>query len=161
MLIGRLNITCTSLSKSPITYSTCKSYKKYASILKCNFYIKSVYSVETSVVINVLSCTELQMHMVRLNVSVSNTFRLHLVRDSTAFYDISLCFILDAWWWRHQMETSSALLALCAGTSPVTGEFPSQRPVARSFDVFFALRRNKLFSKQSWRWWFETPSRSL
>ena len=29
-------------------------------------------------------------------------------------------------WWRHQMETFSALLALCAGNSPVTGEFPSQ-----------------------------------
>ena len=35
------------------------------------------------------------------------------------------------------METFSALLALCAGNSPVTGEFPSQRPVTRSFDVFF------------------------
>ena len=32
-------------------------------------------------------------------------------------------------WWRHQMETFSASLALCAGNSPVTGEFPSQRPV--------------------------------
>ena len=32
-------------------------------------------------------------------------------------------------WWRHQMETFSALLALCAGTSPVTGEFRSQRPL--------------------------------
>ena len=38
------------------------------------------------------------------------------------------------------METFSALLALCAGTSPVTGEFPAQRPVTRSFDVFFDLR---------------------
>ena len=27
-------------------------------------------------------------------------------------------------WWRHQMETFSALLVLCAGNSPVTGEFP-------------------------------------
>ena len=36
-------------------------------------------------------------------------------------------------WWRHQMETFSALLALCAGNSPVTREFPSQRPVTRSF----------------------------
>ena len=27
-------------------------------------------------------------------------------------------------WWRHQMETFSALLAICAGNSPVTGEFP-------------------------------------
>ena len=39
-------------------------------------------------------------------------------------------------WWRHQMETFSALLAHCEGNSPVTGEFPSQRPVTRSFDVF-------------------------
>ena len=46
-------------------------------------------------------------------------------------------------WWRHQMKTFSALLALCAGNSPVTGEFPTQRPVTRSFDVFFDLRLNK------------------
>ena len=64
-------------------------------------------------------------------------------------------------WWRHQMETFSALLAICAGNSPVTGEFPQQRPVNRSFDVFFALRLNTRLSKQ-WRGWrFETPSRPL
>ena len=58
------------------------------------------------------------------------------------------------------METFSTLLALCAGNSPVTGEFPSQRPVTRSFIVFFNLRPplNKRLSKQSWGWWFETPS---
>ena len=61
-------------------------------------------------------------------------------------------------WWRHQMETFSTLLAFCAGNSPVTGEFPSQRPVTRSFDVFFDLRLNKRLSKQSRSWWFETPS---
>ena len=49
-------------------------------------------------------------------------------------------------WWRHQMETSSASLALCAGNSPVTGELPSQRPVTRSFNVFFDLRLNKRLS---------------
>ena len=37
------------------------------------------------------------------------------------------------------METFSALLALCAGNSPVNGEFPAWRPVTRSFDVFFDL----------------------
>ena len=42
-------------------------------------------------------------------------------------------------WWRHQMEAFSALLAL-AGDSPVTGEFPSQRPKTQSFDIFFDLR---------------------
>ena len=62
--------------------------------------------------------------------------------------------------WRHQMEIFSALLALCVGNSPVTGEFPSQRPVTRSFDVFFDLRlNNKQLSKHLWGWWFETPSR--
>ena len=40
------------------------------------------------------------------------------------------------------METFSVLLAICAGNSPVTGEFPSQRPVTRNFDVFFDLRLN-------------------
>ena len=41
------------------------------------------------------------------------------------------------------------------------GELPSQRPVTRSFDVFFDLRLNKRLSKK-WRdWLFETPSRSL
>ena len=64
-------------------------------------------------------------------------------------------------WWRHQMGTFSALLALFAGNSPVTGEFPAHRPVTQSFDVFYDLRLNKPLSKQSWGWWFETPSRSL
>ena len=41
------------------------------------------------------------------------------------------------------------------------GEFPTQRPVTRSFDVFFDLRLNKRLSKQSWCRWFETPSWSL
>ena len=45
-------------------------------------------------------------------------------------------------WWRHQMETFSALLAFCAGNSPVTGEFPAQRPVTQSIDVFFDMRLN-------------------
>ena len=42
-----------------------------------------------------------------------------------------------------------------------TGEFPAQRPVTRSFDVFFYLRSNKWLSKQWGGWWFETPSWSL
>ena len=51
-------------------------------------------------------------------------------------------------WWHHQMETFSALLAICAGNSPATGEFPAQRPLTQSFDVFFDLRLNKRLSKQ-------------
>ena len=41
------------------------------------------------------------------------------------------------------MEIFSALLAICAGNSPVPGEFPAQRPVTLSFDVFFDQRLSK------------------
>ena len=58
------------------------------------------------------------------------------------------------------METFSALLDLCAGNSPVTGEFPAQRPVTRSYVVFFDLGLNKRLGKHTWGCWFETPSRS-
>ena len=64
-------------------------------------------------------------------------------------------------WWRHQMETFSVFLAFRAGNSPVIGEFTTQRPVTRSFDVFYDLRLNQQLSKQLRLTWFETPSRSL
>ena len=38
------------------------------------------------------------------------------------------------------------------------GDFPTQRPVTRSFDVFFDLCLNKRLRNQPWGWWFETPS---
>ena len=59
------------------------------------------------------------------------------------------------------MEIFSALLAIGARNSPVPGEFTTQRPVTRSFDVFFDLRLNKRLSKQSRGWWFEMLSRLL
>ena len=59
------------------------------------------------------------------------------------------------------MEIFFALLAFCAGNSSVTGEFPSRKPVAQSFDGFFDLRLNQQLSKQWRRQWFETPSRSV
>ena len=69
-------------------------------------------------------------------------------------------------WRPHVMMTSLnwnmfRVTGSFCGNSLVTGEFPSQRPVTRSFDVFFDLRLNKRLGKQSRRWWFETPSRSL
>ena len=69
--------------------------------------------------------------------------------------------MLPLTWWHHQMETFSLLLAICAGNSPVTGEFPAQRPMTWSHDVFFDLHLNKQLSKQSWGCWFEMPSHPL
>ena len=86
-------------------------------------------------------------------------------------WHLNQCWLIFNWtlmntfsyeaWWRHQMETFSTLLALCAGNLMVTGEFPSQRPVTRNFDVFFDLSLNKRFSKQVRRQWSETTSGSL
>ena len=67
----------------------------------------------------------------------------------------------DVTWSSNQMESFSVLLVLCAGNSPVTSEFHAQRPVTRSFNVFFDLCLNKHLSKQSWGWWFETLSHPL
>ena len=68
---------------------------------------------------------------------------------------------VSAAWWHHQMETFSTSLALCAGNSMVTSEFPSQRPLKRSFVVIFDLLLNKWLCKQLRRQWFETPLSSL
>ena len=59
-------------------------------------------------------------------------------------------------WWRHQMETHSALQTLCVGNSPVISEFPHKGPVTRSLTVFFDLRLDKRLSKQWIRRWYET-----
>ena len=64
-------------------------------------------------------------------------------------------------WWRHQMKTFSALLAFCAGNSPVTGEFPSQRPVTRSFDFFLWSAPKQTLVQTIETPVIETPSCSL
>ena len=69
------------------------------------------------------------------------------------------------WFWLSMMTSSNGnifrVTGLCARNSSVTGEFHSQRPVTRLFDVLFDLRLNKRLSKHSCGWWFETPSCSL
>ena len=69
-------------------------------------------------------------------------------------------------WYYHDdviklKQTLSALLAFCAGNSPVIHDFPKQRPVTRSFDVFFDLCLNKRLSIQSWRIFFSAKQDAL
>ena len=85
-------------------------------------------------------------------------FPSHVTLKPISFHGV----IQAIWGWDLMMTSSnesiSALLASCAGNSLVIGEFPIQRPVTRGFDVYFDLLLNKRLSKQSWGWWFETPS---
>ena len=97
-------------------------------------------------------------------------YLITLASDALAFCIVrsSAATVLDRWvlvfhleWWHHQMGTVSMSLALCEGNPPVTGGFPSQRPVMQKFYVFFDLHLNKRLSKPSRCQWFETPSHSL
>ena len=89
--------------------------------------------------------------------------KIHLWTESTKIekYDAStkpsLCICMMMSWKGNIFHVTG----LCARNALVTGEFPAQKPVTRSFDVFFDLRLNKPLSKQLWGWWFEMPSHSL
>ena len=88
------------------------------------------------------------------------------------FRRISLRNLVNEMWsevliaWHRYMMTSSngnifRVTCLLCGEFTGPGEFPGQRPVTRSLNVFFYLRLNKRLSKQWWGWWFETLSRPL
>ena len=122
------------------------------------------------------------------NVSQNHMWNVYLVlplkyTDNVCSSRQKQCFILEIVTWqpsslcqsitapatrklRMTMMTSSngnifRVAGPLCGEFTGPGEFPAQRPVTRSFDVFFDLRLNKRLSKQSWGWWFETPAWSL
>ena len=77
-------------------------------------------------------------------MSLASTMLTH--RQKTGHY------VYWAWdgkqlsWWRHPMETFSALLVLCEDNSLVTGEFPSQWSVMQSFDAFLVCTETNSWS---------------
>ena len=68
--------------------------------------------------------------------------------------------VLQRSWWRHEMETFSAFLALCEGNPPVIGGFPTNSSDAELWCFLWSAFEQTL-CKQSRRRWFETPSRYL
>ena len=109
--------------------------------------------------IRLLRSNKLQISHKRCHIQMRTKTALTISSTFFLFRSLHFCFISS--WWHHQIKTISALLAICAGNSPVPDEFPAQRPVTRSFHVFFDLRLDKRLSKHSWGWWFETLSRPL
>ena len=154
------DITCTCISCSASLYEIYVTWLSFFIHCHChsNFWhlehILWYYPRQHPIINNIMGCCPRWMSQIRIDdesklacyclVPLGNRGRLNIKVSSYT-------------WWRHQMETFSALLALCVGNSPVTGEFLSQRPVTRSCDVFFDLRLNKRLRKQSRRWWFKTP----
>ena len=86
--------------------------------------------------------------------------------DCDLIFEVSFLERKANQFWRNLMMTSSngnifRVTGPLCGEFTGPGEFPTQRPVTRSFDVFYDLRLNKRLSIQPWGWWFETPSWSL
>ena len=75
--------------------------------------------------------------------------------------DGSMIFIFDLCMMTSSNGNIFRITGPLCGEYTGPGDFPTQRPVTRSFGVFFDLRLNKRLSKQPWGWWFETPSWSL
>ena len=110
------------------------------------------------------------LHYFQVTTQVKNNSHWHFPRPLKQIWCLTQgqvygspwgCRLIGISWWRHQMEKKIRLTGLCAGNSPVTGEFPAQRPVTHSFDVFFGLRLSQQLSKHWRHWWFEMPPRSL
>ena len=88
-------------------------------------------------------------------------------RSVTSIYFVVIFSIglIESWLWAHSLfhgiVTMTIMMTSSMDTISALQAIPAQRPVTRSFGIFFDLRLNKRLSKQSWGWWFETPSRPL
>ena len=80
------------------------------------------YTVWKMLTYNASLCAGRQMAISNATVYLVISTEIH-----TILLNQDACREFHVTWWRHQMETFSALLALYMGNSPVTGEFPSQR----------------------------------
>ena len=108
---------------------------------------------------NNLTLGTLPFHLLR---SMSNSFAAEHNICGAFFPSMDISYhtnqkINDVIKWKYFLR----YWPFCAGNAPVTGEFSSQRPVTRSFDVFFDLCLKQRLSKQSRNWWFETPLRPV
>ena len=93
--------------------------------LKCMIFPNGFIALTTYHMYICLRCSNVERHFVFLLL-------IPLVRHhDSCDYNWDFMAILFISWWRHETETFSALLAICAGNSPVSGEFPAQRPVTR------------------------------
>ena len=114
-------------------------------------FVVHQYHLTKRIIAGEIRCVMAQSH--RICRSTATALRQNKSNDMNwpfaAKYDYS-----HSAWWRHQMETFPRY-------RPFVKVFPAQRPVTRSFDVFFDHSLDKRLSKQSRGWWFETQSHPL
>ena len=121
-------------------------YKGLLGKLTLRWWYKAYFNIKTSIWISIMKlrlswCRHILM--IEIPVLFCSDFQLKKKKND----------------WDHLIFNGNSYTGKMLSFCP--GEFPVQRPVTRSFDVFFDLRLNKQLSKQSWGWWFETPPWSL
>ena len=145
-------------------------------------------SLQRNITIFQIICILIKLNLWHLqNVAMAPEFTLNCpvetvqlclsnIPNSTHLWNVMKCILLLVLWPLLQKDIPQSTFGhddvikwkqfprywpFVRGNSPVTGEFSSQRPVTRNFDVFFDLHLNKRLSKQSRRRWLEMPSCSL
>ena len=142
--------------------SSCSSFKQYLLYIVCRICVVQISVFRDSLYV-ILVLAEKQVR----NCGVSDT--LFVIQYEQVLADMAIrrqhyifvCIAAITCTCLLHIRDDPVLMAICAGNSPVTCEFPSQRPVTQSFGAFFGLRLNKGLSQQSRRQCFEMPSRSL
>ena len=129
-------------------FSTLSTYVKYDFL-----FIKDPYKYFNQIEISLMARLTNGAPIIPTPISSTITFYASISDLVLELHSSTVLHLL------HMMASSYGNIFRVTGH--FGGEFPAQRPVTRSFDVFFDLRPNKRLSKQSWGWWFETPSRSL
>ena len=123
----------------PSNYETMRALRYWSSMLENTggFTTKRINNTEC-VSLSVIKCS---CHSIFFSMQKSTCMSQSSLINSEIHRGLLITHgFIELTWWRHQMKTFSASLAFCAGNSPVPGEFPSQRTVTQSFDVFCDLR---------------------
>ena len=130
-------------------------------LISLNFISVMIYHRHPNIIKPIKTC-KLSDIQVQALVIIKLNLRLFFAKNTAESKFMSSMFQCAAFTlWGHPMEAFSVLLALCVANSPVTSEFPAQRPMTQSFDALFDLHLEKQLSKQPWCWSFGTPSQPL
>ena len=166
--VGRESISCANIRRLMCIKVTVTEIHHFTS---CVFWEQATLHHGFQVIANIDISIE-SNHNHTPNTSPLRCFRILSGVTESPLFNLSLIYIFDFTYYPlyplndiHMMTSSNGNIfrvtsPLC-GEFTGPGEFPAQRPVTRSFDVFFDLRLNKRLSKQPRGWWFDALSWSL
>ena len=138
--------------------------RRFVFVSPCHIYIHIYICIWTLIMI--LTSHIWQTQIICLKLITQLQINCHLYR-SALIYAITHCWIVQRPGLQRQIMMTSSNGNIFRATGHMCGDFTGYRwilrkmPVTRNVDIFFDQRLNRRLIKQSWGWWFETPSRPL